>query len=85
MDDEEIDYCDYRILRPGDYDYDSDELAELFPNASKWTCCNREAEDPGCKQSIHRPDRAKRAKRSAPAETVAGNSATHRDGSTSTS
>ncbi|KAJ5025211.1 hypothetical protein J3E72DRAFT_386423 [Bipolaris maydis] len=42
---------------------DTPEMREDYPEGFMWTCCNKLGDAPGCKQTRHHPNRAKRVRR----------------------
>ncbi|ORY15296.1 hypothetical protein BCR34DRAFT_478044, partial [Clohesyomyces aquaticus] len=43
-------------------EWDNEESRKKYPEGFLWSCCDRSGEKEGCKKSIHRPARSKRAK-----------------------
>lgn len=41
---------------------DTPENRENWPQGFRWSCCEQEMDESGCRKSVHRPDRAKRVR-----------------------
>ncbi|EMD94608.1 hypothetical protein COCC4DRAFT_75017 [Bipolaris maydis ATCC 48331] len=42
---------------------DTQDMREVYPEGFIWSCCDELGTEPGCKETRHRPNRAKRVKK----------------------